>query len=641
MAEIADGFANAWREFTVPGVPASGPHDPIKSDIRAVGALIEQALSGAVAGIVYYATGAERVADTANQPVGKIGKAADEPDYYRREGDGWVIDNSVYEGVASVVAPFTEAVQENLDGLVPIAIEVSLGKYAQAYSNVTPADPRTFVAQFSVGSGEAIYLTSVQPAGDEYAAVVWLAGDGTYLSNVGQGAAESVMHSDARFVPPANAAFGRATGRAGTIINVKRQGAANALADRLSVAEAALATVDTSATPVLGYYVQAYTGAVISNAASKYIRARVRPGQRLRIQAEWPNSEYGVAFSKDGAFVSTGSQGPGNVAIEIVVPDNVNEVGVSGSIFAPLLLRVAGAMASVADRLRFAEAAASPWRGTDIAWFGTSIPATPNPGLGAAYPELIGEAIGATIYNEAIGSSPVRFGHASNRTSGDPYGIAGQHWMNVLYALGSTLAEKNDLIANWAAYRAMLSGDPPATLDDNPATRMYAPTGTEFIRDCSFERKLARHLPPTATRDLIVLDHGYNDLHGANADSDIDTAGLGTRDRGTFLGGVNFLIDYILAANPRQTIKFAEHYESQLNPKVAAAQRIAAGFWSLPILPLADELGWSQQQVTISGEAKTLLQQACPDNVHPHTDVTGWSTARIARQHAVNLARVA
>lgn len=68
---------------------------------------ISEQVQAAVAGIVYYASGAARAADT-SKPVGTIGKAADETDYYRREGDGWVIDNSIAQGLADVVQPIID-----------------------------------------------------------------------------------------------------------------------------------------------------------------------------------------------------------------------------------------------------------------------------------------------------------------------------------------------------------------------------------------------------------------------------------------------------------------------------------------------------------------------------------------------------
>jgi hypothetical protein len=47
MGAISDAFAEAWRNYVSENVPASGEHEPIKSDIRAIGTLIESALDNA------------------------------------------------------------------------------------------------------------------------------------------------------------------------------------------------------------------------------------------------------------------------------------------------------------------------------------------------------------------------------------------------------------------------------------------------------------------------------------------------------------------------------------------------------------------------------------------------------------------
>ncbi len=80
-------------------------------------------VSGAVAGIIYYDTGTERAADTA-RPVGTIGKAADEADYYRWDGSGWVVDNTVYDGVAGLVQPIVDEAIEARDEIRDFAPRV-------------------------------------------------------------------------------------------------------------------------------------------------------------------------------------------------------------------------------------------------------------------------------------------------------------------------------------------------------------------------------------------------------------------------------------------------------------------------------------------------------------------------------------
>jgi hypothetical protein len=56
MGEISSAFAQAFRDYEVNGVPSAGAHDPVKSEIRALGVLIEDALddlSGDITGPLY------------------------------------------------------------------------------------------------------------------------------------------------------------------------------------------------------------------------------------------------------------------------------------------------------------------------------------------------------------------------------------------------------------------------------------------------------------------------------------------------------------------------------------------------------------------------------------------------------------
>jgi len=257
-------------------------------------------------------------------------------------------------------------------------------------------------------------------------------------------------------------------------------------------------------------------------------------------------------------------------------------------------------------------------RGKTILWLGTSIPlGTP---LGAAwnYPMQVGRNLGAIVLNQGLGASTIRRGvfSAEGVVPGDTYGWSGQTYQAAAYALSGTLAEKNDLIANYVSkWRAMFSGSPPTTLDAAEQA---------FILASSYENRVTPYL---ATTDLLVIDHGYNDLAAAN---DITTVPANSRNRGTFLGAVNFIIDQYLAVNPRGRVAFSGHYENQLKPSIAEAQVIAANYWQFPICKLWEQTGWSQQIVTVSGSPKTLLEVACPDGVHPYSDTTGASTLLLA-----------
>lgn len=50
MGTIANAFNGAFRDYTTAGVPASGDHEPVKSEIRGVGPVIETAIAAAALG---------------------------------------------------------------------------------------------------------------------------------------------------------------------------------------------------------------------------------------------------------------------------------------------------------------------------------------------------------------------------------------------------------------------------------------------------------------------------------------------------------------------------------------------------------------------------------------------------------------
>ena len=113
MGAIADGFAAAFRDYVAAGVPASGPNNPSKAEIRAIGVQLEQAIGAAVSGLKFYATKAALDADTI-KPVGTLAYVFADPTpanntVYHYESGGWVVDTAFYAGVARVVQPLVDA----------------------------------------------------------------------------------------------------------------------------------------------------------------------------------------------------------------------------------------------------------------------------------------------------------------------------------------------------------------------------------------------------------------------------------------------------------------------------------------------------------------------------------------------------
>jgi hypothetical protein len=279
----------------------------------------------------------------------------------------------------------------------------------------------------------------------------------------------------------------------------------------------------------------------------------------------------------------------------------------------------------------------SLWKGKNIWWCGTSIPAGNMdpvhmyPNIGAAQHAV------ANCFNVALATSPIRISKQDGT-------IAGVEWYYVAYGLTHTLAEKENLITNWATIGPTLAGSPPATLSASQQT---------LIRNASYEMRLKPYLDGTnPLPDLFVIDHGYNDRGGyfsletASAFQSVPTNRV---NRGYYIGAVNYLIDYILSYQPRARIAFFGHYENVKFPEIAQAQQAAASGWSYYIFPTWNRLGWNYVQKAPGSKTSwavapystyssgqdtsqdmTLYQLALPDRLHPFTDTSAKSSNQLA-----------
>ena len=270
------------------------------------------------------------------------------------------------------------------------------------------------------------------------------------------------------------------------------------------------------------------------------------------------------------------------------------------------------------------------WSDKKIVWFGTSIPAGEN---GKSYPTEIGKLLKANVVNEAWGSSPVRSGQRNKVSEEDTRGWFGLAWQNVAFALSGTLEEKNEIINNWEYWKMKFSNNPPEVLTE---------TMKGYIRDCSYENRLMRHIGDGKRADLYVFDHGFNDFLDG---SDLDTVPHDIKDRKTFIGAMNFLIDIILKDNPRARIILIGHYENQFRPLVASTQIKIAESWSLPIYKQWEKLGWSSNKINTTGywdNGNWIESGGSPtdrkikdiwlaDGVHPHSDKSGRATNHIIK----------
>lgn len=116
MGTIAESFVSVFRDYVTAGVPASGAHEPVKSEIRAIGPVIESAIGtiGLAALVdVVKATRADLNADLAHAAATVALVYADATDanndlYTKVGGSGsgsWTLTSILHDIVAGAAAP--------------------------------------------------------------------------------------------------------------------------------------------------------------------------------------------------------------------------------------------------------------------------------------------------------------------------------------------------------------------------------------------------------------------------------------------------------------------------------------------------------------------------------------------------------
>lgn len=265
------------------------------------------------------------------------------------------------------------------------------------------------------------------------------------------------------------------------------------------------------------------------------------------------------------------------------------------------------------------------WKGKVILWLGTSIPEGGGP---KSYPVYVAEKLEATVYNESSGGSTARafLYHGTCK---------GMSWLAASRALSHTIAEKESLIEHY------YSG-----LDENgniaaggvygwkdlcdSAPEELTEADKERMLSCSYENKLIHkyldrsHSDFIVRPDVIVIDHGYNDLSHGHYDnytrSEAIAVPADVNDRRRYIGAVNFIVNTIREYYPDQKIIFIGHFENEFVPVVHLGQLNLFDYWKdeYPAFKLWEVLGWTQDINPETG--LTYLQTNCPDNLHPHKD---------------------
>lgn len=309
---------------------------------------------------------------------------------------------------------------------------------------------------------------------------------------------------------------------------------------------------------------------------------------------------------------------------EFSIPQNGVRLVLNNDTTAVALSVYLGNYESVADYVT--STIKSYWNGKKIVWFGTSIPAGVT-AAGAAdgsgsYPARIGEMLGATMYNESVGSSQVRAGAHGSITTDDQMGYGGCSAVGLMYSLSLSSAEKQEIADNWdSKWKNIITwyGD------------QVNFANLQAYKNSSWDIKLAKYLSGGSVGqcDLYVFDHGYNDSIRTLGYTDLSDEPATPNDRSYFLGAMRFLFEKILSDNPKAQILIIGHYCTDgrsgnfLTKYVTDAQTKLANIWQYPFIETWKYMGFSHQQITVNGSTTTPAQSWMPDDVHPSSDSTG------------------
>lgn len=284
------------------------------------------------------------------------------------------------------------------------------------------------------------------------------------------------------------------------------------------------------------------------------------------------------------------------------------------------------------------------WKNKKIVWFGTSIPAGVYDyddtkkywNLDSSYPRMVGKILGATVYNEAVGSSAMHTRSGTLITDTNPYGYQADFEYSAK-TFSDSLEMKEWLIEHYNdAYWQRQRWDTMTETQKNQ------------IRSWSWENKLNKYLSGGAVGqvDLYVFDHGFNDprqtQHGHEYEGDTLYS---------FHGACNYLLEKIYQDNPKAKVVWLSHYTKNYNQSTKdlyAMQKEVCEDWDIHLVNLCDKLGWSNHEISISGHwvkqttgqylwvddgvtrSTTIKDANVPDGTHPFMDGTGHSNAVIA-----------
>jgi hypothetical protein len=114
VGNIKDQGDTVYRDFATAGVPSSGANDPVKSEIRALFALIEQVIGGSTSGLKFFNTKADLDAYTGDKNFLAYVRTGSDAGVYSWSGSAWAVDTVYAAAVAAVVQPIVDSALADL-----------------------------------------------------------------------------------------------------------------------------------------------------------------------------------------------------------------------------------------------------------------------------------------------------------------------------------------------------------------------------------------------------------------------------------------------------------------------------------------------------------------------------------------------
>lgn len=242
-----------------------------------------------------------------------------------------------------------------------------------------------------------------------------------------------------------------------------------------------------------------------------------------------------------------------------------------------------------------------------ILWIGTSIPAGNAVANPFGYPKVIGNEIGVEVVNNSYPASKMRDDVVGTITT-----VLGAIEFCQSYYKKLTKIDTSKIGYYFnTSYNYILdpyiTGDfyyPTSDTDIDTTKTYYIPTNTDEMSvvsnpSVSDIRKYFEY-KKTDKADLIVLNHGFNDLY---ADETYDENNY---DVSTFVGAMNWTIKRIFSNNPKAKVVIFGHYQKMKNSfDMDKLMSDIAESWEIPYFPLWKELGWSDKNITTTKRIKS------------------------------------